>query len=302
MTATATTSRVAPKRSGAQRRAADRARRGGWGVVPTIVLIVGAVYCLIPVAWVYFAASKSRAELFSTFTFSPGTGLWDNLVELFRYENGQFLSWAFNSLVYSGVGSVLSVVVSTMAGYALAKFFFPGRNALFLSFLVGILIPGIVLAVPQYVLLAKFGIVGTRWAVLLPSIISPFGIYLSRVYAQSAVPQEILEAARIDGANEWRIFQQIVVPMLVPGMVTVFLLQFIGTWNNFLLPFIMLDDQSKYPLTVGLYTLLSKGSSVPALYSVAITGAAVSIIPLVLLVLFLQRYWKLDLVSGGIKG
>jgi multiple sugar transport system permease protein len=118
----------------------------------------------------------------------------------------------------------------------------------------------------------------------------------------SAVPQETLEAARIDGAGEWRIFRMIVLPLMVPGMVTVFLLQFIGTWNNFLLPYIMLSDQDLYPLTVGLFTLLAKGSGSPALYSVAITGAAVSIIPLLALVLFLQRYWRLDLVSGGLKG
>jgi multiple sugar transport system permease protein len=111
-----------------------------------------------------------------------------------------------------------------------------------------------------------------------------------------------MEAARIDGASEWRIFQSIAVPLMVPGMVTVFLLQFIGIWNNFLLPYIMLSDQDGYPLTVGLYTLLAKGSGSPALYSLAIAGAAVSIIPLVALVLFLQRYWRLDLISGGLKG
>jgi multiple sugar transport system permease protein len=303
MTATTTHPRPAtavhPSPSG---RARARSRRGGWGVLPTLVLLVGALYCLIPVIWVYVAATKTRGELFTTFTFAPGTGLWENLTALFAYEGGQYLLWCLNSLIYSGAGSLLSVLVSTMAGYGLAKYEFRGRSFLFLSILAGVLIPGIVLAVPQYLLLSELGLVGTHWSVLLPSIISPFGIYLSRVYAMSAVPQETLEAARIDGAGEWRIFQQIVLPLMVPGMVTVFLLQFIGTWNNFLLPYIMLSDQSRYPLTVGLFTLLAKGSSSPALYSVAITGAAVSIIPLLALVLFLQRYWRLDLVSGGLKG
>ncbi|WP_020013207.1 carbohydrate ABC transporter permease [Promicromonospora sukumoe] len=283
-------------------RARSRARQGGWGVLPTIVLLVGAFYCLVPVLWVYVAATKTRGELFTTFTFAPGTGLGENLTALFAYEGGQYLLWCLNSLIYSGVGSLLSVLVSTMAGYGLAKYEFRGRSFLFLSILAGVLIPGIVLAVPQYLLLSQLGLVGTHWSVLLPSIVSPFGIYLSRVYAMSAVPQETLEAARIDGAGEWRIFRTIVLPLMVPGMVTVFLLQFIGTWNNFLLPYIMLSDQSRYPLTVGLFTLLAKGSSSPALYSVAITGAAVSIIPLLALVLFLQRYWRLDLVSGGLKG
>jgi multiple sugar transport system permease protein len=305
MTATATRpSRPTSEqpRSARQARAGTRTREGGWGLVPTLVLIVGAIYCLIPVAWVFTAASKSRSELFTTFTFAPGTGLWENLVAVFTYQDGQYILWCLNSLLYSGVASLLSVVVSAMAGYALAKYTFPGRTAIFFGFLVGILIPGIVLSVPQYLLLSGAGLTGTQLSVLLPSIVSPFGIYLCRVYAMSAIPQETLEAARIDGAGEWRIFRLIVLPLMVPGMVTVFLLHFIGTWNNFLLPFIMLSDQDLYPLTVGLFTLLSKGSGSPALYSVAITGAAISIIPLVALVLSLQRFWRLDLVSGGIKG
>jgi multiple sugar transport system permease protein len=150
--------------------------------------------------------------------------------------------------------------------------------------------------------MSQVGLAGTYWSVLLPVLISPFGIFLARVYAASAVPSETMEAARIDGAGDFRIFRSIVLPMMVPGMVTIFLLQFVGIWNNFLLPFIMLSDERMYPLTVGLYTLLSKGSGTPSLYSLAIIGAAVSIIPLIIMMLVLQRYWRLDLVSGGLKG
>ncbi len=287
---------------GQDNKAANRKRAGGWGAIPTLVLIAGAIYTLIPVVWIYMAASKTRAELFTTFTLAPGTGLWDNLTELFRYQDGQYLTWIANSALYSIVGAALSTIVSAMAGYGLAKFSFAGKNTVFYAFFAGILIPGIVIAIPQYLLMAELGLSGSRWSVLLPSIISPFGIYLSWVFAGSAVPTQLLEAARVDGAGEMRIFTRVVLPLLTPGMVTVFLLQFVGTWNNFLLPFIMLTDQGKYPLTVGLYTLLSKGSSQPVLYGVAITGAAVSIIPLVLMVMFLQRYWRLDLISGGLKG
>ena len=197
---------------------------------------------------------------------------------------------------------MLSTAVSAMAGFALAKYDFAGRNLIFYAILGGVLIPGITLAVPQYLLLSGLGMAGSYWSVLLPSIISPFGIYLCRVYAQAAVPAETIEAARIDGANEWRIFTRVAVPMMIPGLVTVFMLQFVGIWNNFLLPFIMLSDENKYPLTVGLYTLLAKGSGEASLYSLAITGAMLSIIPLVALMLFLQRFWQLDLISGGLKG
>lgn len=280
-------------------RGATRARGK---ILPTVILLIGAVYCLVPVAWVFVATTKSRGELFTTFTFAPGSGLFDNLASLFAYGDGQFVMWAWNSLLYAGIGSILSVLVSTMAGYALAKYEFPGRRLVFYSILGGVLIPGITLAIPQYLLLSQIGMAGGYLSVLLPVIISPFGIYLSRVYAAAAMPTETLEAARIDGANEWRIFRTIAVPLMVPGMVTVFMLQFVGIWNNFLLPFVMLSDQSTYPITVGLYTLLAKGSGSPALYSLAITGAAVSIIPLVLLMLFLQRFWRMDLISGGLKG
>ncbi|HEY0259730.1 MAG TPA: carbohydrate ABC transporter permease [Lacisediminihabitans sp.] len=271
-------------------------------VWPTVVLLIGAVYCLVPVAWVFIASSKSRAELFTTFSFAPGSGLFDNLASLFTYGGGQYGKWALNSLLYAGLGGLLSTLVSTMAGYALAKYEFRGRSLIFYCILGGVLIPGITLAIPQYLLLSQVGLAGGYLSVLLPVIISPFGIYLSRVYASSAVPTETIEASRLDGANEWRTFRSIGLPMMVPGMVTVFMLQFVGIWNNFLLPFVMLSDQNNYPITVGLYTLLSKGSGSPALYSLAITGAAVSIIPLVLLMLFLQRFWRLDLLSGGLKG
>jgi multiple sugar transport system permease protein len=269
--------------------------------VPTLVLLLGAAYCLAPVAWVLVASTKSSAELFSTFTFAPGTGLLENLRDVFAYENGQFVSWALNSALYAGVGSVAATLVSVAAGYALAKYRFRGRDLLFYTILAGVLLPGITLAVPQYLLMSALGVAGTYWSVLLPMVISPFGIYLARVFAVAAVPDETIEAARIDGAAELRIFGSIAVPMLAPGMVTIFMLLFVGNWNNFLLPFIMLSDQARYPLTVGLYTLLSKGSGEPALYSLAIIGAALSIIPLIALLLALQRFWRLDLISGGLK-
>jgi multiple sugar transport system permease protein len=270
--------------------------------VPTAVLLVGAFYCLVPVVWVMAASSKSVSQLFTTFTLAPGTGLVENLRNLFAYGNGEYGQWALNSLLYAGVGGVLSMIISTMSGYALAKYQFRGSSVIFFGILGGVLLPGITLAIPQYLLMSKMGLAGSVWSVLLPSILSPFGIYLSRVYAMAAVPTEMMEAARLDGASELRMFRSIAMPMMVPGMVTVFMLQFVGIWNNFLLPFIMLSDQNRYPITVGLYTLLSQGSGEPALYSLAIIGAALSIIPLVLLLLFLQRFWRLDLISGGLKG
>jgi multiple sugar transport system permease protein len=280
-------------------RAAGPSRRVA--VLPTLALLVGAVYCLMPVAWVLIASTKSGSELFSTSTFVPGTGLVDNATELFAYRDGVFWKWMLNSALYAGGGALASAAVSGLTGYTLAKFRFPGRSTIFNVMLAGVLVPQIILAIPQYLLLARVGLTNTYLAVLLPSILSPYGIYLARIFAAAAVPDTIIEAARTDGAGELRIVGTIAAPMMMPGLVTIFLLQFIGIWNNFLLPFIMISDDEKFPLTVGLYTLLNQGATLPALYTLVITGSLLSIIPLILLFLYLQRYWRADLLSGAVK-
>lgn len=270
-------------------------------VLGTVVLLVGALYCLMPVAWVLVASSKSAAELFSTFTFLPSTHLVENVVDLSTYRDGLYWRWMANTALYAGVGAAVSVLVSSMAGYALAKYGFAGKKLIFNLILAGVLVPGVVLAVPQYLLLAEVNLTNTYWSVLLPSLISPYGIYLCRIYAGASVPDELIEAARTDGASEWGTFSRIAVPLMGPGLVTVFLFQFVGIWNNFMLPYIMLGNDRLYPITVGLNGLLNQGASQPAMYTSVITGALLSIVPLALLFLTLQRYWKVDLAAGSVK-
>jgi multiple sugar transport system permease protein len=287
------------------RPAGRRRRRGGFdrrpAVVPTAILLLGAVYCLLPVVWVLTASTKNISELFNTFTFSPDGALWQNIRGLSSYANGIFWHWMLNTVLYAGGGALLSTVVSAMTGYALAKFSFRGRSLLSNLLLAGVLVPPVVLALPQYLLLAKAGLTDTYWSVLIPSVLSPYGIYLTRIYANAAVPDEVIESARVDGCPEGRLFARIAVPMMVPGLVTVFLFQFVAVWNNFLLPFIMLSDDNKFPLTVGLYTLLDRGASTPALYTLVVTGSLLSILPLMVLFLALQRYWRTDIASGAVK-
>ena len=301
---TADSSTLARRRAESDRTAA-RARSRTRGDRPsffaTAILLLGALYCLLPVAWVLVASTKSGAELFSTFTFAPSSHLLDNVRDLVEYRDGLFWRWMANTALYAGVGAILSVIVSATAGYALAKYRFRGKSAVFNVLLAGVLVPGVVLAIPQYLLLAQIGLTNTYWSVLLPSIISPYGIYLARIYSAAAVPDEVIEAARTDGAGETRTFVQVAVPMLLPGLVTVFLFQFVAIWNNFMLPYIMLGDDRLFPLTVGLSGLLNQGASQPALYTLVITGALLSIVPLVALFLLLQRYWQVDLAAGGVK-
>ncbi|MFC8948863.1 carbohydrate ABC transporter permease [Streptomyces rochei] len=276
-------------------------RRRRTALVPTLTLALGALYCLLPVVWVVVAATKSGSELFSTFTFLPGTGFTDNVGDLSAYRDGVYWRWMANSALYAGLGALLSTAVSAVSGYALATYRFRGREALFNVLLAGVLMPPVILAVPQYLLLAEAEMTDSYLSVLLPQVLSPYGVYLARIYAAAAVPADVVEAGRMDGAGEWRIFTRVALPMMVPGLVTVFLFQFVAVWNNFLLPYIMLSDDEKFPITLGLHTLLEQGANTPALYTLVITGAFLAVLPLVALFLVVQRFWSLDLLSGAVK-
>ena len=270
-------------------------------VVATTLLLLGAAYCLLPVLWVVIASSKSAAELFGTVTLVPSTHLLDNIGDLSAYRDGLFWRWMANTALYAGLGAAASTLVSAMAGFALAKYTFPGKSAIFNLILAGVLVPAVILAIPQYLLLAEVGMTNTYWSVLLPMIINPYGIYLSRIFAAAAVPDDVLEAARIDGAGDWRQFARVALPMMRAGIITVFLFQFVAIWNNYMLPFIMLGDDRLFPVTVGLSGLLNQGASQPAMYTSVVTGALLSVVPLIALFLGLQRYWRVDLLSGAVK-
>src|SRR5699024_8908526 len=182
--------------------------RGGGAERPSIVatgvLVLGALYSLIPIVWVLFAASKRSDELLSTFSFAPSAYLLHDRQELFADRDGLFLRWAGSTALYAVGGALLSTLVSAAAGYGLALFVFRGKKLFFNIILAGVLLPAVILAVPQYLLFAEAGLANTYWAVLLPSILNPYGIYLARIYAGASVPREMIEAARTDGAGELR--------------------------------------------------------------------------------------------------
>lgn len=265
------------------------------------VMLLFAVYTLIPVWWLVVTATKDKGYLFTTngFWFSH-FDLWTNIREVFQQQNGIFARWVVNSVIYSVGGAAVSTVLSAMAGYALAKYVFRGRELTFNVILGAVLIPEIMFALPLYLMFSRIGMVNTYWAVILPSIVSPFGVYLSRIYAGASVPDELLEAARIDGASEARIFWRVVLPIMSPALVTIFLFRFFGIWNNYLLPLLMLNDDKLQPVTVGLANWREQlNAGVP--YNVTITGAFLSVIPLIVAVLVLQRFWRSGLTAGSVK-
>jgi multiple sugar transport system permease protein len=295
MTAIATPRVVSPSRSG------GKSRR--FNVFPTVVLLVGALYCLVPVLWIVIASTKSNGELFSTPPLVPSFdgSFFSNMTGILTYNHGIWLHWALNTVIYAGGGGALSTLVAASAGYALGKYTFRGSKFVFRTIVAAVLLPPVLLAVPQYLLLAPMGLTNTYWSVLLPQLVSPFAIYLCKIYAEASVADELIEAARIDGATEWRIFHSIGLRLMAPALITVFLIQFIGVWNNFLLPFVMLTDNELYPLTLGMYGMIMPTGGQPNQFSLVIAGVFLSIVPLAAIFLSLQRFWKIDLLSGGVK-
>lgn len=277
----------------------------GSRVVTTGLLLVFLIYSLLPLFYLIVSATKDGSALFASFgLWFSSFDLFANLSGVFTYDGGVFINWLWNTAYYSVISAVGASFVATIAGYSFAKFRFRGRTLLFAVILGSIMVPPTALVIPTYLLLSKVELINTPLAVILPSLISPFGVYLMRVYAEQSVPDDLLDAARVDGAGELRIFWSVALRVLMPGFVTVLLLSFVATWNNYFLPLVVLNDPNLYPLTVGLASwndLASGGGGAQNLYPLVITGSLVSIIPIILAFLFLQRYWQGGLTFGSMK-
>lgn len=280
-------------------------RIAGKSKVLTAVAALYLVYTLLPLVWLVINSTKSLAALFDSpgLWFGGPFALFTNIGETFTYDNGIFLRWLGNTVLYVVAGAGGATMLATAAGYGLAKYRFAGRRAVFAVILGAIAIPGTALAVPTFLMFSAMGLTNTPWAVIIPSLVSPFGLYLIWVYATDAVPDELVEAARIDGAGEIRIFFAVGLRLLVPGIVTVALFALVSTWNNYFLPLIMINDPSWYPLTVGLnqWSGQGRGAGAEPIYHLVITGSLLTIIPLIAAFLLLQRFWQSGLSAGSVK-
>jgi multiple sugar transport system permease protein len=267
-----------------------------------IVMLVFTLYFLIPIWWLFIASTKSTAQLTSTAAlWFADFNLIENVSSLIAYRDGVYLKWMLNSVLYAGLGALIGTLIAAMCGYALAKYSFPGRDAIFNVVLGGVLVPATALALPLFLLFSQVGLTNTFWSVFLPSLVSPFGVYLTRIFAAASVPDELLEAARLDGSGEVRTFFSISVKLMLPALVTVFLFQFVAIWNNFFLPLIMLRDETLFPVTLGLYAWNSQVNQIPELRLYVLVGAFLSIIPLIITFLLLQRFWRSGLGAGSVK-
>jgi multiple sugar transport system permease protein len=267
-----------------------------------LIMAICTFYFLVPLWWLFVAATKDRAQFTTTNPLWFGDlRLVENIVALASYRDGVFFRWMLNSILYAGAGAAIATLFASMAGYAIAKYAFRGREFAFNVILGGVLVPASALALPLFLLFSEVGATNTFWSVFLPSLVSPFGVYLARIYAASSVPEEIIEAARIDGAGEVRTFFTVATRLMAPAMVTIFLFQFVSIWNNFFLPLIMLRDESLFPVTLGLYVWNTQVSQIPDIRALVIVGALLSIIPLIIAFLGLQRFWRSGLGAGGLK-
>ena len=274
-------------------------------VALTIATALFLVYALLPMAWLLVNATKTQPDLLSTFGLSFGSSfaLGDNIAATLSYDDGIFLRWLGNTLLYVLTGAGGATLLATLGGYGLAKFRFPGRGAYFAVVLGAVAVPGTALAVPTFLLFSQLGLTNTPWSIIIPSLVSPFGLYLIWAYTVESVPTEVLEAARLDGAGELRTFFSISIRLLTPGIVTVALFAIVATWNNYFLPLIMLSDPNWYPLTIGLnqWNAQAQGVGAEPIFNLVITGALLTIVPIVAIFLFMQRFWKSGLGAGSVK-
>ena len=271
----------------------------------TAVMGLGLLYALFPLFWLLVNASKTESNLFSTngLWFGGHFALFENVKATLTYNGDEFLRWFGNTLIYVVAGAGGATLLCTLGGYGLARFDFPGKRGVLAVVLGAVAIPSTVLVVPTFLMFSKIGLVDTYWSVIIPSLINPFGLYLMWIFARDAIPAELLEAARVDGAPEWRIFFSISLKLLRPGMVTVLLFAVVATWNNYFLPLIMLNKSNLYPLTVGLYqwNAQSQTAGGTPIFNLVLTGSVLMIVPIMVVFLVMQRYWQSGLAAGSVK-
>lgn len=316
-----TTQSTAPHRVSGGRDSGDRVRgdrvRGGrmrtqgGRSVAGLILVLFVLFFVIPIIWLLFAVTKSSHALIVSNPFSVGS--WADFVanwnQLFGFQDGAVTLWIGNSTFYTLGALVITLVVSIPAGYALALTEFRLRKALLVLTLVVMLIPSTALVLPVFLELNTVGLIGTPLSVILPMSFFPFGVYLTYIYFSTSIPRDLLAAARIDGCSEIQVFTRIALPLAAPIVALVAFFNFVQNWNNFFLPFVMLPSSDGYPIQVGLTSLLastpafnpsSAGSDSVQLPTLAL-ATIVSILPVLIVFLFSQRFLVAGMTAGGTK-
>jgi multiple sugar transport system permease protein len=274
-----------------------RARRRVAQIVLYVLLILGALIALVPMLWMLSASLMPTGEA-STYPphLLPSRITFAHYGELFtRLNLGRYL---LNSSFIAVTVTAISLVVNSMAGYAFAKLRFRGRDRTFRLLSLGLVLPVQIAMLPLFLLMKNLHLINTYWGVIIPGMASIFGIFLIRQYALS-IPDDMLDAARIDGASELRIYWEVVVPGILPILATLAIWTFLSTWNDFMWPLIVLSDQAHYTLPVALANLSGEHVQDTELM---MAGSVLTVIPVLAVFLFLQRYYIQGVMAGAVKG
>jgi len=286
------------RRSGRGGRKPASARRGWPGrSITSVVLLAFVVFFDLPLVWLLLAITKSGRALTQQNPLSFGSlhGLVANWHQLMRFQHGAFARWLFNSALYAGSALVLTLVLAIPAGYAMALTTFKGRRTLVVVTLVVMLIPNTALVLPVFLEMSVAGLVDNPLSVVLPYSFYPFGVYLAYIYFSTSIPRSLLEAARIDGAGEFQVFARIALPLAMPIVALVGFFSFVQNWNNYFLPFVMLQTSNKYPIQLGLTTFRASSPTLAL-------ATALAVVPMLVVFLFSQRYLVTGLTAGGRTG
>lgn len=266
-------------------------------VITYTVLIVGLLVWLIPFAWMALGSVKTQAEILQRPpTWWPATPTGENFAQWFGpLDFGTFFS---NSLIVAVITVLGNMIFCSMVGYALAKMEFPGKKTLFLVVMVTLMVPGVVTFVPLFVMVSSLGLVNTYAALILPFVTAPIGVFLMRQF-MLGIPEALIEAARLDGAGEFRIFSRIVMPLCGPPLATLGILTFLTSWNNFLWPLVAAQSEDMYTLPIAL-SLYSTGQNATN-YGLLLAGSVLVIAPILALFVLLQRYFIQGVATAGLK-
>lgn len=259
------------------------------------VLIATAVVSLFPLFWLVITAFAPASEITSVNNMFPKKFTYENFQKLFKTKN--LFIWLLNSAIVSVVVTVFHLFFDSLSGYAFAKKEFPGKNIIFWLILSTMMVPGQVILVPLFVMMIKYKLIDTLWAIILPGLAGPFGIFMMKQYIQT-IPKEYEDSARIDGCSELGIYFRIIVPLCKPAFAALAIFVFVAYWNGFIWPLIALMSEDKYVLPVGLATLQEQQSTD---YGLLMAGAAFAALPMIAVFFVFQKYFMAGLRIGGMK-
>ena len=272
-------------------------RRGG-RIVGYFVLIVAALALFAPFVWMVASSLKSANEVFSIpVTWFPEVFVWNNYVEIWTQSN--MLVWLRNTLFLAVVVTFLQVLTGSFAAYGFARIRFPGRDALFLVYIGTIAVPWQSYMIPQFILMSELKVTNTLWSIVLLQAFGAFGVFLMKQYYET-IPEELSEAARLDGLSEYGIWRRIMLPLSVPALASLALLTFVNTWNDYLGPLIYLRDPNLWTVQLGLKSFVS--NLFDTNYALLFAGLTISVIPIAIIFLLGQKYFVEGLATSGMKG